>query len=315
MDSFRTIIPIQKELDINHSNKVMMFGSCFTENIGQKLIDHKFSVSCNPLGILFNPISILQAINRIVDNKKVTEQELFEHEGVWNSFSFHSQFAQLSVSEYLANINPIIDASHQFIKSCDFLFITLGTAWIYEDTETNEIVANCHKVASTRFNRRRVSTTECCDAILSAIEKIHKVNEHVNFIFTVSPIRHWKDGAHGNQLSKATLLLAIDKICDMYSNCSYFPSYEILMDELRDYRFYADDMLHPSEFALKYIWERFSDCYFSEETKAINKEVESLNQALHHRPFNPESHSYKTFQEQTQTRIAELEKKYPFIKF
>ena len=315
MDSFRTIIPIQKELDINHSNKVMMFGSCFTENIGQKLIDHKFSVSCNPLGILFNPISILQAINRIVDNKKVTEQELFEHEGVWNSFSFHSQFAQLSVSEYLANINPIIDASHQFIKSCDFLFITLGTAWIYEDTETNEIVANCHKVASTRFNRRRVPTTECCDAILSAIEKIHKVNEHVNFIFTVSPIRHWKDGAHGNQLSKATLLLAIDKICDMYSNCSYFPSYEILMDELRDYRFYADDMLHPSEFALKYIWERFSDCYFSEETKAINKEVESLNQALHHRPFNPESHSYKTFQEQTQTRIAELEKKYPFIKF
>ncbi len=315
MDSFRTIIPIQKELDIKHTNKVMMFGSCFTENIGQKLIDHQFSVSCNPLGILFNPISILQTISRVVDNKKVTEKELFEYEGVWNSFAFHSQFAKLSAADYLANINPIIEESHQFIKSCDFLIITLGTAWVYEDTETNEIVANCHKVASTRFNRRRISSTECCDAILSIIEKVHTINEHANFLFTVSPIRHWKDGAHGNQLSKATLLLAIDKICEMYSDCFYFPSYEILMDELRDYRFYADDMFHPSEFALNYIWERFSDCYFSEETQAINKEVESLNQALHHRPFNTESQSYKSFHEKTLNRIAELEKKYPFIKF
>ncbi|MCQ2210497.1 MAG: GSCFA domain-containing protein [Paludibacteraceae bacterium] len=315
MNFFRTIIPIKKELDIKHPNKIMMFGSCFTENIGQKLIDHKFSVSCNPLGILFNPISIQQTIFRIINNTPVTKDDLFEVEGVWNSFLFHSQFAQLSAQDYLNNVNQKIEEAHSFLKSCDFLFITLGTAWIYEDKATNQPVANCHKVESSRFNRRRISETECCDTLLNIIQEIQTINQQIKFIFTVSPIRHWKDGAHGNQLSKSTLLLSIDKICEMYSDCSYFPSYEILMDELRDYRFYADDMLHPSESAINYIWERFSDCYFSEETKKINKEVEEINLAINHRPFNPDSLNYQRFKENTQKKIKDIENKYPFIKF
>lgn len=315
MNFFRTIIPIKKELDIKHPNKIMMFGSCFTENIGQKLIDHKFSVSCNPLGILFNPISIQQTIFRIINNTPVTKDDLFEVEGVWNSFLFHSQFAQLSAQDYLNNVNQKIEEAHSFLKSCDFLFITLGTAWIYEDKATNQLVANCHKVESSRFNRRRISETECCDTLLNIIQEIQTINQQIKFIFTVSPIRHWKDGAHGNQLSKSTLLLSIDKICEMYSDCSYFPSYEILMDELRDYRFYADDMLHPSESAINYIWERFSDCYFSEETKKINKEVEEINLAINHRPFNPDSLNYQRFKENTQKKIKDIENKYPFIKF
>lgn len=315
MNFFRTIIPIKKELDIKHPNKIMMFGSCFTENIGQKLIDHKFSVSCNPLGILFNPISIQQTIFRIINNTPVTKDDLFEVEGVWNSFLFHSQFAQLSAQDYLNNVNQKIEEAHSFLKSCDFLFITLGTAWIYEDKATNQPVANCHKVESSRFNRRRISETECRDTLLNIIQEIQTINQQIKFIFTVSPIRHWKDGAHGNQLSKSTLLLSIDKICEMYSDCSYFPSYEILMDELRDYRFYADDMLHPSESAINYIWERFSDCYFSEETKKINKEVEEINLAINHRPFNPDSLNYQRFKENTQKKIKDIENKYPFIKF
>lgn len=313
MNSFRTEISIQQELNITHQNKMMMFGSCFTENIGQKLIDHFFPVSCNPLGILFNPISIQQAIHRIIHNQKVKAEELFESDGVWNSFDFHSQFARLSKDEYLSNINSIIETAHLHLVSCDYIFITLGTSWIYEEIESNKVVANCHKVSPEHFNRRRISVSECSNVLVSILQELKAIKENIKIIFTVSPIRHWKDGAHGNQLSKSILLLSIDNICNNYSDCYYFPSYEIMMDDLRDYRFYADDMLHPSEQAQNYIWKRFEGCYFSDNTQQINRKIEQIMLALQHRPFNPESKGYQQFKEKTIGSIKQLQEEYPFL--
>lgn len=312
---FLTEIPFKKELDINHHHGILLLGSCFTENIGRRLEACHFRVSCNPLGILFNPVSIQQTIERILEDRKVTEEEVVETDGVWNSFDFHSQFAKCSLSEYLSNINQQIELAHQFIKNTDFVFITLGTAWVYEENESHHIVANCHKVPANRFTRKRISESECTERLKTIVNRLKAVNEKMNIIFTVSPIRHWKDGAHGNQLSKSILLLSVDNVCRDMQNCHYFPSYELMMDELRDYRFYADDMLHPSEQAQAYIWEKFGDTYFSEETQQINKEVLSLEQALHHRPINPDSESFKRFQEETQKKKQILVQKYPFLHF
>ncbi len=315
MIAFRTIIPIQKELSINHRDPMMMFGSCFTEYMGRRLNDLLFPISCNPLGILFNPISILQTIQRIVSNKKVTQKDLFQQEGVWNSFDFHSQFAQLSAEDYIANINRQIEEAHQFAKSARYIFFTLGTSWVYEKNTDHKVVANCHKMPSNLFSRRRISCDECVEALSLMIQQIRSINKEAKVVFTVSPIRHWKDGAHGNQLSKATLLLAIDKLCETERNCHYFPSYELLMDELRDYRFYADDMLHPNDLAQAYIWEKFQECYFNEETNQLNKRIEQVNQAIHHRPFNPKSEGFAKFKAQTLQNIEKLREDYPFLSF
>lgn len=311
---FRTVVDIKKESNIQHHHKVLMFGSCFTEHIGKKLEQHLFCVKCNPLGILFNPASISQSVERIVQNQKVQSSELIECDGVWNSFDFHSQFARLSKEDYLHNINRQIESTHQFLKECDYIFITLGTAWIYRIKSTGKVVANCHKVPSSHFSRERLSVEDCTKIILHTIEMIKSENPNAKIIFTVSPIRHWKDGAHGNQLSKSTLLLAIEEVCQLRDTL-YFPSYEIVMDDLRDYRYYAGDMLHPNEIAQNYIWEKFCDCFFSEETQSLNKEINSIRMALLHRPFNPESIGHQKFIAQTHTRIKELKEKYPFIQF
>ncbi len=312
---FLTEIPLKKELDINHNHRILLFGSCFTENIGRKLEACHFDVSCNPLGILFNPVSIQQTIERILEDREVTKNEVFETDGVWNSFDFHSQFAQCSLSEYISNINQQINSAHKFIQDTDFVFITLGTAWVYEEKESKHVVANCHKIPSTHFSRKRISESECTERLMTIAKQLKNTNEKVNVIFTVSPIRHWKDGAHGNQLSKSILLLSVDNVCREIQGCHYFPSYELMLDELRDYRFYAEDLLHPNELAQTYIWEKFEDTYFSEETKQINKEVLNLEQALHHRPINPKSENFKRFQEETQIRKKILVQKYPFLHF
>ncbi len=312
---FRTVIPIKHELNIDHQSKVLMFGSCFSENIGRKLEEYKFPVLCNPVGILFNPASIAQSVRRIKENRKVELSELFEVDGLWNSFEFHGKFAKVSPTAYLDDVNGLIANAHQFLASCGFIFITLGTAWVYEEKASGEIVGNCHKVPACNFNRRRLSVESCFGFLKGILEDVATLNPEAQVIFTVSPIRHWKDGAHGNQISKSTLLLAVERVCEEFAQCHYFPSYEIMMDDLRDYRFYADDMLHPSEQAQTYIWERFSECYFSDETIQLNRQIKSVCQALQHRPLNPESEAFKRFKLQTAQQVCDLVQKYPFLSF
>ncbi len=311
----QTLIDIKQELNITYNSKIMMFGSCFSEHIGNRLQSLKFSVLNNPLGILFNPFSIAQTIERIILKSTYLEDELFEQEGIWNCFALHSRFSSLSKKLFLQNANQKLDEAHEFLKSADYLFITLGTAWVYTLVETGVVVANCHKMPSQLFFRSRKSVEEMVEKWESMMNQLRAFNPNLKLIFTVSPIRHWKDGAHDNQLSKSSLLLLIDEIRLKFEGITYFPAFEIMMDELRDYRFYAEDMIHPNSLAINYIWEKFSLFSFDEKVKEEIKEFEKISQAVAHKPFNPQSHSYQKFKENSLQQIAQLQKKYPHIDF
>lgn len=315
--NFRTIIDIKKqEPGITYSDQIMMTGSCFTENIGAKLQKSKFLTLINPTGILYNPESIRDSISRILEKQLFCESEIFEHEGVWKSFGLHSRFAAISPTLFLENINKTIEESHLFLKNTDILIITFGTAWVYRLAESGKIAANCHKQPSSLFIRERLPVNSIVADYIELIQKLLTARPDIKLIFTVSPIRHLKDGAQENQLSKATLLLAIEQLqCKFSKNVIYFPAYEIVMDELRDYRFYAEDMIHPNETAINYIWECFSNCFFSKETNAQKAEIEKLISALQHRPFQAKSKAFLDFINKNLRFLNEIEKKYPHLDF
>lgn len=311
---FSTPIHINQEADITYKSKIMMFGSCFSEHIGNRLDALKFSVSNNPLGILFNPCSIQESIKRIVSFKQFDHTDLFCKEGVWNSFHLHSKFARLSEEDFLLNANQALESAHRFMREASHIFITLGTAWIYELADGG-VVANCHKEPQERFSRRRIDMTECVESLNGAIQLIRSLNPTAKITFTVSPIRHWKDGAHENQLSKSTLLLAIGIVQERNRDIQYFPAYEIMMDELRDYRFYASDMLHPNESAIQYIWEKFTACRMTSEAIEQMATIQKLRETVGHRPFNPDCDSHKRFIQKTKENLETIAQAMPWIDF
>ncbi len=311
---FTTAVDIPKsELKINHSDTILMFGSCFIENIGTKLIDSKFNVAVNPFGVLYNPQSINSAIRLLIENKKLAESDLFRHNGMWHSFIHHSIFSNANKETCLKNINFSITQSAERLRKSDILFVTFGTAYIYSFKETGETVGNCHKLPADKFERRRLGVEEIVESWIFLIKQLRTINPKLRIIFTVSPIRHLKDGAHQNQLSKATLLLAIEKIMKETEAIEYFPAYEIVVDELRDYRFYAEDMTHPSFVAIKYIWERFSNTYFDSKTQQIIREWAKLASAIGHRSLSGKSDEYKYFLQQTLLKVNLFQEKYPYI--
>lgn len=313
---FRTIIPISPfENQIKHSHQLMMIGSCFTESIGERLQQAKFNVDINPFGIQYNPLSVASTLERLITKQKFTSNDIFQQGDQWHSFSHHSCFSGNTQDACLQTINLRLKQSTANLQQTDYLFITFGTAWVYELTETGQLVSNCHKLPDTHFTRRRLTVEEIVAKYKELIEQLNAQQPTLKIVFTVSPIRHWKDGAHDNNISKSILLLAIDTLQQEFDNVSYFPSYELIMDDLRDYRFYAEDMLHPNSTAIDYIWGRFSDCYFSAETKNMANEMEKLSRALTHRPFNAEGEEYKKFCEQQLNKIKHYEEAYPEIDF
>ncbi len=282
----------QHQIDFN--DKVLLLGSCFTENIGNILHANYFSAKTNPVGTVYNPVSVANTIINILNNKKYSAEDLFFNAGQYHSFDFHSRYSAGEQDMTLAKMNESIASANEFLEKTNYLIITFGTAWVYEKNDS--IVSNCHKLPEKSFTRRRLAVKEIVDIWSDIIEKILKINPSIRFIFTVSPIRHIKDTLHGNQISKATLLLSIDEIQHKYSHCvSYFPAYEILIDELRDYRFYDEDMTHPSKTAIAYIYEKFAEAFFSQETKRHVDFCQKINKALNHRPLNPESEKHKEF--------------------
>jgi len=299
---------------ITYNDKLLAFGSCFTENIGERLSRYGFDIAVNPFGILYNPLSIANALERLLSGSLFSKEELFPHNGLWHSFSHHGSFSATTADETLQTINKRLIAAAQRLTECNHLLITFGTAWVYRLQTSGEVVANCHKLPEKQFTRSRLSVEEITGCYLPLIERLKKINPHINLLLTVSPIRHWRDGAHENQLSKATLLIAIEQIQQQYDT-GYFPAYEVMMDELRDYRFYAADMLHPSETAIDYLWERFSATYFDPATRDTLHEVEQINKALAHRPLNPDTEEFRRFHEQTQKRVEKLQERYPHIRF
>jgi len=302
---------------MDYSKSMMFFGSCFSENIGQKLIDRKYNVDMNPFGILYNPESIANGLKILLEKRVFVENDLFNDQGLWNSFYHHSRFSDVAPEVALEKINNRILSSNQFLKTADFLVITFGTAWVYELIITRQIVSNCHKIPSSEFKRFRLGVLEITELYRELLADIWKQNPQLKIIFTVSPIRHWKDGAVENQISKATLLLAIDHLKNDFGEqvCGYFPSYELMMDELRDYRFYAEDMLHLSPVATNYIFERFSKVMISNESMNISKNVIQIRKAVLHRPFNSESVEYEKFIHQNLEEIDKLTSSFPHLNF
>jgi len=242
---------------------------------------------------------------------EITEADIIQNGGLYHSFYHHSTFSCSDKNALLEKIDSSRKTAAEDLKNADVLLITFGTAYIYKYNHTRKIVSNCHKVPASSFSHYRLQVSEVVEEWNILIKKIKAVNPAVKILFTVSPIRHWKDGAHNNQLSKSVLLLAIEEIMKGNENTYYFPSYEILLDELRDYRFYADDMLHPSELAIRYIWGVFEDTYFDVETKKINKQWQNILRAIHHRPFNPDTPEHKQFLIQTLLKLKELQNNYP----
>ena len=313
-DLFRIPVNIQNNnLKISYQDQIILFGSCFSENIGQKLKSYKFNVSINPFGILYNPKSIYKNLIGLIENKKQKEGDLIENNGMYYSWDYHGFYSNESRSELLKNLNTQFLSARKSLKKTKFLILTFGTSWIYKHIESGNIVANCHKVPSDKFDRYRLSTKEIIKDYEYLINRLKDFNPEINIIFTVSPIRHLKDGAHENQLSKSSLLLAIDSLKSTFDNCYYFPSYEIMMDELRDYRFYKNDMIHPSDLAIDYIWKKFRLNFISNHCYDIMNQVKKLRDAVNHKPLNVSSKKHNIFRNKFFEFSKNLSKQNPFL--
>jgi hypothetical protein len=302
---------------LDYSKGVMFLGSCFSENIGQKLTELKFPVDLNPFGVLYNPASIADSLIFLMNEQHFFESDLFQDQGLWNSFHHHGSFSDVDAETTLNKINHRITSSHQFLKNAGFLILTFGTAWVYLFKGNNQVVSNCHKVTADHFKRMRLDVNEIVETYRLLINELTAFNPNLKIILTVSPIRHWKDGAVENQVSKATLILAADQLCRDLGNsiCAYFPSYELMMDELRDYRFYAADMIHLSDVAVDYIFEKFQSTLISKESLLFSKEVLKIQKSMHHRPFHTNTPEYKKFLEANIQKIKEIAPCYSTLSF
>lgn len=313
---FRTEIEIkQSKVKIKHGDKIMLIGSCFAESVGEKLENLLFYPDINPFGIIYNPGSVAGSLNYLVENKKFVKENLLFHEEQFHSFYHHSRFSNSDADKCIENINNRIDESSAFLKKSGFLFITFGTAWVYELSNTGELVSNCHKLADKLFIRRMMGVDEIVKIFRPLIEKLMRINPDLQIVFTISPVRHWKNGAEFNMLSKSVLNVAVHELINEYSNLFYFPSFEIMMDDLRDYRYYKDDLLHPNSLAINYIFEKFSDTFFDKKTDLINKEIIKLEGLITHRPNNPGSENYTEFVKNSISVIKAMEVKFPEVKF
>lgn len=316
---FSTQIPvIPSNNPIDYNSKIVSLGSCFAVNIGQKFDYFKFKNTTNPFGILFHPLALEKFISYALNNKQFTEADTFEQNGLWHCFDAHSDLSHINKAALLDNLNAACSSANATIKEATHLIITLGTAWVYRYITTGNLVANCHKVPQKEFTKELLSVDTINQSLDSIITQIQEVNPNIHIIFTVSPVRHIKDGFTENQWSKANLISALHQVLKTDSlklNIAYFPSYEIMMDELRDYRFYAEDMIHPSATAVDYIWERFTSTYTIPQTQETMKLADSIRKGLAHRPFNPDTTQHKQFLAKLDDRIAALKKQHPHISF
>jgi hypothetical protein len=307
---FTTKVNIPKSaFNITHQDSVLLLGSCFTENIGLYLKNYQFKTIINPFGIIYNPISIFNTVEKISRPQYYNQDDLIYNNELFISLDHHGDFSALIKDIVLDKINNSIEESHIVFKESKYIVFTFGTSFVYEYLANKKIVANCHKIPNNQFLKRILSIEE----IVEAFNKIAPILSDKTIIFTVSPVRHWRDGAIENQRSKSILVESIHQIIEKQNNCFYFPAYEIMMDELRDYRFYSEDMLHPNNVAIKYIWQCFSGNYFSDDTQQINHQIEKINLLLQHKIKNPNTQAQIDFENKIKQSIADFKKQYPTI--
>ncbi len=314
--TFRTAFPsFKSEVSISHTDRVLCLGSCFAEQMGGRLERLKFPVLVNPFGIVFNPISVAKTLLRLRSDSQFSEADLVAHQGLWHSYEHHGRFSNPDKSVVLEGINQSFSAAKGFLQNTSRLIVTLGTAHVFVLKKTGEVVANCHKFSAGDFERRRLGVGEVVAALSPVFEKLKAELPELEIIATVSPVRHLRDGLSENQRSKATLLLALDEICQQLPYLHYFPAYELLLDDLRDYRFYAEDLSHPNQLATDYIWQYFEGAYFVDKTKVLCERIERVLTALAHRPFHPQSIEHQRFVKKQVETIKQLSAEFPFLDF
>ncbi len=315
--NLQTQIQIKKETRnaINYNSKLLLLGSCFSDNIGNKLAYYKFKSNQNPFGILFQPKAIETLITNAINEKVYTNENLIFQNERWHCFDAHSNLSSVDKNELLSNLNSAILSTNKNLQEASHLIITLGTSWVYRFIETDIVVANCHKIPQKKFLKELLTIDEITQSLEGIIELIKTINLNINVLFTVSPVRHLKDGFIENTQSKSHLIAAIHNIIDERKNTFYFPSYEIMMDELRDYRFYNEDMVHPNNIAINYIWSKFSEAWFSDDSKETMLKVETIQKGLAHRPFNEKSELHQQFLKKIEQKIIKLKEEIPFINF
>jgi hypothetical protein len=307
----QTEIKIQPlEQTIHYGDGLLFLGSCFADEVGGLCRGLGFDALVNPFGVLYNPASIAQSVTRLDNGKPFTSEEVIRvGEGQYCTFSHNTAFWNVSESALLEQVNQSLAEAHAHFVKSKWIILSLGTSWVFRDKENGLVVSNCHKLPAARFERVFLSVEQSVHYLAEIVQR----HPEKQFIFTVSPLRHLKDGLHENQLSKAALLLAVDQVCKQFGNAHYFPAYEILLDELRDYRFYKEDMVHPTEQAVRYIWERFADFAIDPKEKPAMKAAAELKQMLQHRPVFPESESFKKFEQLKEKKISELKRDFPRV--
>ncbi len=309
--NFQTEIKIQPlEQTIAYGDGLLFLGSCFADEVGGICRGLGFDALVNPFGELYNPISVMQSFQRLKDGKPFMHDDVIAvGEGQYCTFSHNTAFWNCSELALLEQVNQSLAEAHAHFLKSKWIVMSLGTSWVFRYKVNGRVVSNCNKLPAQQFERDFLPvehTTRCLSEIVCQ-------NPDKQFIFTVSPLRHLKDGLHGNQLSKAALLLAVDEVCSWYENAHYFPAYEILLDELRDYRFYKEDMVHPTDQAVRYIWEKFVDFAINPSEKPAMQAVAELKQMLHHKPLFPDSDAYRKFEQQRDQKYSELAQRFPKI--
>jgi len=299
---------------IDHHKKVALIGSCFSEHIAGKLRFSGFDVFENPHGILFHPLAIERAVSDCLLRTQYNKEDLVYNGEVWTSLSHHGRFNHPDPEVVLDSIQSQIRQGHSFLKTATHLVLTLGTAWVYKHLSRDSYVANCHKIPQKEFEKALLSPEEILTSLERIVSQVREVNPSIAVLLTVSPVRHIKDGMVENTRSKARLHEAVHHLLARQENTSYFPAYEIMMDDLRDYRFYKSDLIHPNELAVDYIWEKFVETWINPSAAKLMQEAQSIHRALEHRPIQVESKEHQNFREKTEKQILELEEKHPEVK-
>ena len=311
----QTIVPLDAaKKPMGYDSQILTLGSCFAEHIGKWLQYYKVRSVLNPFGILFHPLAIENLISRAMAEKEYTKADIFFLNERWHCFDGHSVLSSASEATLLDKLNEGLQQTRQQIKGASHILITLGTAWVYRNITSGAVVANCHKVPQKQFTKELLSLDEVASSLERIINLVRSSNPQVQLVFTVSPVRHLKDGFVENQQSKAHLIAALHKVLKEES-ISYFPSYEIMMDELRDYRFYAEDMVHPNDLAIRYIWEKFKESWVGKKAYPVMEKVGEVQRGLNHRPFDPNSVQHIAFVKSLKEKMDVLKQSYPYMEF
>lgn len=317
---FHFDFPIKKmDTPIAHHHRILMMGSCFTENIGQYLRSHSFQILENPNGILFNPVSVTDAIHSYIKKEGVKEEDLFQLNETWHHWKFHSRYSGISKEDALTKMNHSIDEAHHFLKTASYMVVTLGSSWVYELTDAasgiaGTVVANNHKAPASWFNRKLLDADAVKTLFLPLIASLEQFNPILKIIFTISPVRHLREGVIENNRSKAVLIQSVHDLVNQFDHLYYFPSYELVIDDLRDYRFYAEDLVHPNYQATQYVWEKFVDACIDESSAQLFKTIREIKLAHQHKPFNPFTQQHQQFLHKYASVTQRLMEQYPYLK-